>query len=60
MSPSKRKDNILPFQRTKTQPLPPLKSPTLPPGIGLRVSFGNVDVTKRSAPEDEEYEPFGE
>lgn len=60
MSPRKRKDNILPFQRTKVQPLPPLKSPPMPPCLGLRVSLGGVDVTKRPAPEDEDSDPFGE
>lgn len=60
MSPRKRKDNVLPFVRTKTQPLPPLKAPALPEGLGLRVSLGGVDVTRRPArpPLDDSGDPF--
>ncbi len=42
-------NNVLPFARTRTQPLPPLIAPPREPGIGLRVTLGDTDVTKRPA-----------
>lgn len=47
MSPRKRTDNLIPFRRIKTRPLPPLKAPLREPGVGLRVTLGEKDVTKR-------------
>lgn len=59
MSPRKRPSNVLPFRKIKTRPLPPLNAPPLPPGLGLRVTLGTVDVTKQPAPDESERDPFG-